>query len=145
MRKTLLASALLALAVVAYLQRAAAPPPAARPTIESSGTSVAAAFERRSRGVKVQAAGTVAAILPDDVEGEPHQRFLVRVDDGPTVLIAHNIDLAPRVSPLRTGDRISFSGEYVWNPKGGLVHWTHRDPAGHHEAGWLKHNGQIFQ
>jgi hypothetical protein len=103
------------------------------------------AFENHSNGVEVQGEGTVAAILPDDIEGSRHQRFLVRVDSGPTVLISHNIDLAPRVLSLRQGDPISFSGEYAWNPKGGLVHWTHRDPSGHHNAGWLKHNGEIFQ
>ncbi|MGZ7031830.1 MAG: DUF3465 domain-containing protein, partial [Thermoanaerobaculia bacterium] len=46
---------------------------------------------------------------------------------------------------LRTGDQVAFRGEYVWNPKGGLVHWTHRDPTSHHQPGWLKHNGETFQ
>jgi hypothetical protein len=145
MRKTLLASAVFALVLVAYVQRTAAPTRAARATTEHGSSSVTAAFENHSSGVEVQGEGRVAAILPDDVDGSRHQRFLVRLDAGPTVLIAHNIDLAPRVPSLRAGDRISFSGEYIWNPQGGLIHWTHRDPAGHHEAGWLKHKGETFQ
>jgi hypothetical protein len=60
-------------------------------------------------------------------------------------LIAHNIDIAQRINNLTIGDTIYFSGEYVWNEKGGLVHWTHHDPRGRHESGWLKHNGTTYQ
>jgi len=113
--------------------------------VESATPSVDAAFESHSNDVEVSGEGEVARMLPDDVEGSRHQRFIVRLDSGRTVLVTHNIDVAPRVSSLHPGDRISFHGEYVWNPKGGLVHWTHRDPAGHHEPGWLEHNGEKFQ
>jgi hypothetical protein len=60
------------------------------------------------------------------------------------LLFAHNIDLASRV-PLQVGDEVTFSGEYVYNPKGGIVHWTHLDPQGHHPAGWLMLNGNKYQ
>jgi hypothetical protein len=60
-------------------------------------------------------------------------------------LIAHNIDLAPRIISLEAGDEVGFFGEYEWNDKGGTIHWTHRDPNRHHIAGWLKHEGRIFQ
>jgi len=61
------------------------------------------------------------------------------------VLIAHNIDIAPRIDTLAKGDRVRFYGEYVWNKKGGTVHWTHHDPQGKHTAGWLKHMGRTYQ
>lgn len=136
MKKFIAIAALVAaIALVAYVQR----------TPGNAGSSVDAAFESHSSNVEVQGAGTVTAILPDDREGRPHQRFIVRLDSGRTVLVAHNVDVAPRITSLRSGDAISFRGEYVWNPKGGVIHWTHRDPAGHHEEGWLDHNGRRYQ
>jgi hypothetical protein len=106
--------------------------------------SVARAWERHAHDAPVADRGTVAKILPDDREGSRHQRFLVRVDGGPTILIAHNLDLATRVEPLRPGDAIAFRGEYVWNPKGGIVHWTHHDPDGRHAPGWIEVGGHRF-
>src|SRR5436190_23795432 len=57
-------------------------------------------------------------------------------------LVAHNIDLAERVELLRKGNLVEFSGEFEWNPQGGVIHWTHRDPQGRHADGWIKHNGK---
>lgn len=120
---------------------------AATDASRASATSAAIdeAFERRSRGVLVEAEGTVDAVLRDDREGSRHQRFIVRLDSGRTVLISHNIDLAPRVAGLDEGDEVSFAGEYEWNPKGGVVHWTHHDPDGRHPGGWVRHEGRTYR
>ena len=103
---------------------------------------VARAESAHAQGREVEGRGVVTRLLPDDRQGSRHQRFLVRTAGGPTVLIAHNIDLAERVD-LREGDTVSFRGEYEWNEKGGVVHWTHRDPRGRHERGWIEHNGRV--
>jgi hypothetical protein len=108
-------------------------------------TVLSSAFNERISGVQAEGNGIVIKILPDDNEGSRHQRFILKLHSGQTLLIAHNIDLAPRLSTLREGDVVAFNGEYEWNSKGGVIHWTHHDPNGHHEAGWLKHNGQTYQ
>jgi hypothetical protein len=87
----------------------------------------------------------VIRILADDNDGSRHQRFILEMPSGQTVLIAHNIDLAPRVSSLSTGDTVAFYGEYESNSQGGVIHWTHHDPQGRHLAGWLEHNGRRYQ
>lgn len=102
-------------------------------------------FDKRDSGRQTEGSGVVIKILPDDSDGSRHQRFIVRLESGQTLLIAHNIDLAPRISSLKEGDVVVFNGEYEWNSKGGVIHWTHRDPAGRHVAGWLKHKGQTYQ
>ncbi len=111
---------------------------------ESRLWSVADAYRDHASHVTVTGSGTVVKLLRDDTEGARHQRFLLDVGGGLTLLVAHNIDLARRVSPLHKGNRIEFRGEYIWNPKGGILHWTHHDPSGHHPAGWLKRNGETF-
>jgi hypothetical protein len=60
-----------------------------------------------------------------------------------TLLIANNLDVGDRV-PLGLGDRVRFRGLYEWNDLGGLVHWTHRDPMGIGDGGWIRHRRQIY-
>ena len=133
---------------VAYqlLVREPAPVPApSRPSAaEPSAASVAAAFRSHARAAVVEGSGRVAKLLADDRQGSRHQRFLLRVDGGPTILVAHNIDLAERVAPLQAGDAVRFRGEYVWNAKGGILHWTHADPDGRREGGWIEAGGRRF-
>jgi hypothetical protein len=111
----------------------------------ASDQALTSAYENRQSNIQVGSSGVVVKILPDDLRGSRHQRFILRLSSGQTVLISHNIDLAPRVDNLREGDRVEFFGEYEWNSKGGVVHWTHHDPEGRHKVGWLKHNGSIYQ
>lgn len=114
-------------------------------TVSSGDEILASAFANQRSNVQVQGSGVVKRILADDNDGSRHQRFIVELESGQTLLIAHNIDLADRINSLQKGDRIEFYGEYEWNPRGGVLHWTHHDPAGRHSAGWIKHNGRTYQ
>lgn len=106
---------------------------------------LARAYENRQSDLQVKGSGTVDRVLPDDNEGSRHQRFILRLDSGQSLLVAHNIDLAPRISALAEGDRVEFHGEYEWNARGGVIHWTHHDPGGRHQGGWLRHNGRTYE
>jgi hypothetical protein len=104
-----------------------------------------AAFESHRSNVQVEGSGRVSRVLPDDNDGSRHQRFIVQLGTGQTVLVAHNIDLAARVASLKVGDPVEFNGEYEWNERGGVIHWTHRDPQRRHVDGWIRHNGRTYQ
>lgn len=108
-----------------------------------SETSLSRAIRERRSDVLVEADGVVVKVLPDDNDGARHQRLLVRVGDD-TVLIAHNIDLAPR-APAKEGDAIRFKGEFDWNDRGGAVHWTHHDPAKWRPGGWVEVKGKRYE
>ncbi|MEM5532723.1 DUF3465 domain-containing protein [Pseudoalteromonas arctica] len=110
-----------------------------------NATSLNEAYKNHQSNVQVQDSGIVVRILNDDNQGSRHQKFILKLSTGITILIAHNIDLAPRINLISKGDTVQFYGEYEWNKKGGVVHWTHKDPNGHHVDGWLKHKGKTYQ
>ena len=103
------------------------------------------AFENQESDIQVKGAGTVLKTLPDDNQGTRHQRFILKLSSGQTLLVAHNIDLADKIKGLKKGDKVGFYGEYEWSEQGGVLHWTHHDPAGRHTDGWLEHNGCVYQ
>lgn len=113
--------------------------------VQANDARLKQAYQNHKSDVQVRGSGLVSRLLPDDNKGSRHQKFILRLDSGQTLLVAHNIDLAPRIQGLRKGDRVEFYGEYEWNKKGGVMHWTHKDPRNHHAHGWLKHNGKIYE
>jgi hypothetical protein len=101
-------------------------------------------YNKNAEGRWIEDRGLVKRLLSDDKDGARHQRFILRLADRQTLLIAHNIDLAPRI-PLGLGDRVQFRGMYEWNELGGLVHWTHADPHGIEDGGWIKYRRKIYK
>ncbi|MEO1247883.1 MAG: DUF3465 domain-containing protein [Pseudomonadota bacterium] len=91
----------------------------------------------------IEDTGVVVRLLHDDKDGAEHQRFVLRLASGQTLLIAHNIDLAKRV-PLGLGDRVRFRGVYEWNELGGVVHWTHRDSHGGADEGFVRFRDRTY-
>jgi len=101
-----------------------------------------AILEKRS-DVFVEFDAKVNRLLKDDNKGSRHQKFIVSFGSN-TLLIAHNIDLAPRV-PVKQGDWVSIRGEYEWSDKGGVVHWTHHDPKNRRTGGWIELKGKKYK
>ncbi len=113
--------------------------------VDTGGTGrgsgeVESAFTARRSGQWVETNGRVTRLLTDDDEGSRHQRFILELDSGHTLLVSHNIDLARRL-PLVRNDRVVLRGRYEWNVRGGVVHWTHHDPDGRLQGGWILHEG----
>ncbi|MCG8464127.1 MAG: DUF3465 domain-containing protein [Xanthomonadales bacterium] len=106
---------------------------------------VAAAFAQGRGDVWVLGEARVKKLLSDDTKPPRHQRFILELSSGHTVLVAHNIDLAPRVENLRVNSLLKIKGEYEWNEQGGVIHWTHHDPKGQHDGGWIEYRGQRYE
>ena len=149
----LVACAALAAGTALWTSREAAP--GRSPAEAAQGPAIAApdrsdavladAFQQRRRSLQVEGHGEVSRLLADDNDGSRHQRFILRLASGQTLLVAHNIDLAERVAGLEVGDTVAFFGEDEWSDRGGVIHWTHHDPDGSHVAGWLRHEGATYQ
>lgn len=103
------------------------------------------AFLKRQNNVEVEGEGIILKILPEDTQGSRHQRFIIQLPSGRTLLVVHNIDIAPKIKGLKKGELIEFRGMYKWNSKGGLLHWTHHDPSGRHRGGWIKYRNRRYE
>ena len=100
---------------------------------------------KRDDGTWIEVRGIVERLLPnDDNDGSRHQRFILNVDAANTLLIAHNIDLAEPV-PVGIGDRVQVRGMYEWNDLGGLMHWTHHDPLGIEDGGYVRYRRNVYR
>ena len=105
--------------------------------LQTGGDAVEQAFAAQRSGLWLETRGRVIRVLKDDNEGARHQKFILQLDGGHSVLVAHNIDLARRI-PAREGGSLSVRGRYEWNDRGGVIHWTHHDPDGREQGGWIE-------
>ena len=78
------------------------------------------AYAKADTGRWIEDSGLVLRLLPDDDDGSRHQRFVIKLRGGQTLLVAHNTEVAERI-PVGLGDRVHFRGMYDWNDLGGLV------------------------
>jgi len=117
------------------------------PSVEASKSGSGGATRRPAEfrsGQMAEVTGRVARLLADDDQGSRHQRFIVSLGDSTILLVAHNIDLAPRV-PVEKGDQVRVRGQYEYNERGGVLHWTHHDPDGRRrDTGWIEHHGEVY-
>jgi hypothetical protein len=108
-------------------------------------SAIAADFHNHQSNVEVTADGTVVRVLADRTSSTGiHEQFIVKLSSGDiTIEVEHNISIAARV-PVALGDHVIVHGEYVWSPQGGLIHFTHHDPKGTHEGGYIQDNGKTY-
>lgn len=113
----------------------------------ANNSAVYAAFLSGTSRVEVSAGGTVTRTLGTRVgRSGTHEGFLVRMD-GPRPLVVRvedNVDLTGPI-PVRVGEHVVVHGEYEYYPRGGVIHWTHHDPAGRHENGYVEIGGKRYQ
>jgi hypothetical protein len=137
----LAALAILGLAIYQYYQFERAPVVGGA---DSARNPVLAAYAAQQSGLWLETSGRIQRVLHDDNDGARHQRFVLELDGGHTVLVAHNIDLARRI-PARQGLTLGVRGRYEWNNHGGVIHWTHHDPQGREPGGWISIDGTRYE
>ena len=86
----------------------------------------------------------VKKMLKYDDRGLPHEKFLLGLSNGTTILVAHNTKMAPYV-PIQAGDLVTVHGEFIWNAKGGLIHWTHHSDTPSHPGGYIDFQGKRYE
>ena len=119
-------------------------PACAPPT--SDNAAVERDYAEKRSTVEVTAEGVVTSVLEDDSGPSGiHQRFIIRLAGSrQTVLVDNNVTIGQR-APVLPGNDVFVHGEYVWNEQGGLIHFTHHDPAHTHEGGWIELSGVRYQ
>jgi len=106
--------------------------------------SVQLAYAAQQSHQWLETSGRISRVLRDDNEGARHQKFILELADGHTVMVAHNIDLARRI-PARENMAARVRGRYEWNDRGGVIHWTHHDPDRHRPGGWIEVEGVRYE
>ena len=114
-----------------------------------SNGAVYEAWRTQRSHVEVTADGSVARILGTRRgPSGAHEGFLLHLRGsagrGLTVRVESNVDLTGPI-PLRAGQAATVRGEYIYDSRGGLIHYTHLDPRGRHAAGYVRVEGRIYQ
>jgi hypothetical protein len=109
-------------------------------TPSPNDAALCAAYAGGRSGVEVVADGTVTRVLGiQQGRVSPHEGFLFRLASGCSVVVRVevNTDFTGPI-PLTGGERVVVKGEYEYYPRGGVIHWTHRDPRGRHDNGYVE-------
>ena len=116
-------------------------------TEQADNKRICGAYAGQLTDGEVVGEGTVHGILGTrrGPSGE-HEGFLLQLDgDCDLVLkVETNTDITGPV-PLHEGERVTVKGVYIFNAMGGLIHWTHHDPRGRHDNGYVLADGKLYQ
>lgn len=106
------------------------------------------AWRAQRSNVEVTARGSVARLL--GIARGPsglHEGFLLHLSGaaghGLTVRVEDNVDITGEI-PLSAGDQAEVRGEYIYDSRGGLIHYTHHDPRGRHPTGYVRVGDKTF-
>jgi hypothetical protein len=114
---------------------------------QPDNAQICALYSSGASGDEVIGRGTVAAVLgtSNGPSGE-HEGFLLKLHGQCDLLlrIETNTSIIGPV-PLHEGENLIVKGQYENDPTGGVVHWTHHDPAGRHVAGYILAGGKLYQ
>jgi hypothetical protein len=98
-------------------------------------------------GAEVTVEGPVVRVLATHGGAQGvHEQFIVAVRANSAeqdVLVADNISIG-RAAPVRKGDDVTVRGELAIDPSGPVIHWTHHDPRGRHQSGYVRLNGILY-
>lgn len=114
------------------------------PSAPPASSDFETALREERSGVWLEVEAPIVKVLDDDRHPPRHQRILLDMGRRRTLLLTHNIDLAPRV-PASAGDVLRIRGRFEWNKKGGVIHWTHHDPQGRKPGGWVDLDGERYR
>ena len=117
-------------------------------TDTASNAAVYDAWRAQRSRVEVTANGSVARVLGDrSGPSGMHEGFLLHLTGsegrGLTVRVEDNTDITGPI-PMRSGDEVQVRGEYIYDPRGGIIHYTHHDPRGRHPSGYVRVNGRVY-
>lgn len=102
------------------------------------------AQSQQARKVELTVTAPIKKMLREEDYREPHQRFLLILSNGTTVLVANDLQYGT-YAPVQAGNVVRIHGEYIWNERGGVLHWTHKSDEPRHESGYIDFNGMRYQ
>lgn len=85
----------------------------------------------------------VIRTLADDTNGLRHQKWVVQLSNGSSMMAVYNLDMCERVA-LKVGDHVAMGGQFVWTNQGALLHWLHYDPRKTRPDGYVEVNGKVY-
>lgn len=114
---------------------------------DTSNAGVCDAAARGASHVEVTASGTVVRVLGvARGRSDAHEGFLMRVECAQPVIVRVEANTSfTGTFALQRGTNASVKGEYETDPRGGVIHWTHRDPRGRHPDGYVRVGGATYQ
>jgi hypothetical protein len=115
---------------------------------DSANGAVYQAWAAHRSRVEVTATGSVARVLGTRLgPSGRHEGFLVHLrgaaGHGLTVRVEANVDITGPI-PLSAGNDVEVRGEYIYDERGGLIHFTHHDPRGTHPGGYVRVGSLVY-